>query len=285
MTRVEEVGGTTDVGSGKWGAALDARDRSRLAAYLDEVAATPVLRAIVRQSLEALALTDGSRVLEVGCGTGVFLPALAGVTGPSGRVVGLDHAPDFVAAARARVADLGLADCVEVMEGDALALPLADAAFDAAHCERVLMHLDDPVAALREMRRVVRPGGTVVAAEPDWAGIRIDHADREALDLLYGRWLRRLRQPAMGLELRRRMTEAGLVDVEVGWVTAGVMDEGVLAGYGLDLREPAAALVAEGRLDRARGEAAIAWLGEASRHGAYFATVGVMVARGTVPRG
>jgi SAM-dependent methyltransferase len=99
----------------------------------------------------------------------------------------------------------GLLEHVHVEQGDAYHLPYPDGAFDAAHCERLLMHLEDPVAALREMRRVVRPGGRVVVTEPDWAGLQIDHADRTAMRLLIDRWQRsRFANPSMGLELSGR---------------------------------------------------------------------------------
>ena len=79
----------------------------------------------------------------------------------------------------------------------------ADASFDAAHCERVLLHLDDPTTALREMPRVVRPGGTVVAAEPDSACFDIGHPDHEVIELLIGQANSHRRNPRIGLELNR----------------------------------------------------------------------------------
>ncbi len=98
----------------------------------------------------------------------------------------------------------GFAEVTE--EADAYRLPFAEDAFDTAHCERVLMHLEEPGAALAEMKRVVRPGGWVVAVEPDWAGLRIDHVDPDGLHLLLVR-ARRSRQPGMGVKLYRHMGE------------------------------------------------------------------------------
>jgi ubiquinone/menaquinone biosynthesis C-methylase UbiE len=127
----------------------------------------------------------GRSVLEVGCGNGVLLPRLADGVGSQRRVIGIDHSATFVEQARARMADAGLSAIVTVQQADAYALPFAAATFDIAHCERVLMHLEQPSAALAEMKRVVRPGGWLIAAEPDWGGIRIDHVDREGMDILY----------------------------------------------------------------------------------------------------
>lgn len=147
--------GATRVGSADWQPETVAQQHDAISAYLNDVFASPALHRITARTMALLALAPGEAVLEVGCGTGVFLPLLARAVGPGGRVVGLDHAPTFVEEARQRVAVDGLAATVEVEEGDAYRLPFPDASFDAAHCERVLMHLDDPDAALREMARVV----------------------------------------------------------------------------------------------------------------------------------
>lgn len=273
----------TRVSSADWQPEAVAQRHGEVSAYLAGVSATPALRMIADRTMALLALAPGERVLEVGCGTGVFLPLLARAVGPAGRVVGLDHAPTFVAEARAQIAAQGLGGYVVVEEGDASRLPFPDASFDAAHCERVLMHLDDPTIVLREMRRVVRPGGRVVAVEPDWGGLRIDHPDREALDLIYARNLRRTRQPDAGLTLHRRFAAVGLAEREVVPIVAATTDVALLRLYGLDLRPAAEALVGEGRLDRERVEAALAYLDDASRDGTFYATIAMCLAAGRVP--
>jgi SAM-dependent methyltransferase len=221
-------------------------------------------------------------VLEAGCGGGVFLPLLARAVGPTGRVVGLDHAPAFVAEARSRVADAGLAGTVTVEEGDACHLPYPDASFDAAHCERVLQHLADPAAALRELARVVRPGGWVVAAEPDWPGIRLDHPDRAGCDLLWQRSLTGA-QPDMGLTLYRRLADAGLADRRARPVTGAITELAVWRTYIADLRPTAEALVAEGQLTRERAEALLAYLNTADRDGRFYGCGVVHVVAGRTP--
>ena len=160
-------------------------------------------------ALELMAPLEGRSVLEVGCGTGVFLPRLVLAVGPGGEVVGVDHSAAFVAEAQAKVDAEGYGAFVTVQQADAYRLPFPDGSFDVAHCERVLMHLDDPSAALAEMKRVVRIGGWIVAAEPDWAGSRIDHVDKAGLEMLYARAVPN-RQPDIGLTLYRRIGQLGL---------------------------------------------------------------------------
>jgi len=103
----------------------------------------------------ALKLEARDAALDVGCGTGDDLSSLAAVVGPSGRVVGVDRSEELVAEARSRTRH---SSSVEVLVGDAQALPFSDDEFSAARVERVLMRLDEPRALLGELARVTRPG-------------------------------------------------------------------------------------------------------------------------------
>jgi SAM-dependent methyltransferase len=108
-------------------------------------------------------LIPGADVLDVGCGPGTITVDIARRVAP-GRVVGIDAAPDAVDAARAAVAEAGTQN-VEVRVDDVYAIAAPDASFDVVHAHQVLQHLADPVAALREMRRVCRPDGVVAARD------------------------------------------------------------------------------------------------------------------------
>jgi SAM-dependent methyltransferase len=103
--------------------------------------------------LEALAPQPGERLLDVGCGTGVVARQAAPRVAPGGRVCGLDLNAAMLDVARASEAD------VDWQQGDAAAMPLADAAFDVVVCQAALMFMPDPAAAVGEMRRVLASGG------------------------------------------------------------------------------------------------------------------------------
>jgi SAM-dependent methyltransferase len=104
-------------------------------------------------------LQPGERALDVACGSGAWARCAAARVGPHGQVVGLDISPEMLAVARRRNG-AGPADAtIAWRHGSADAIPLADAAFDVACCQLGLMFFPDRVAALREMRRVLAPGG------------------------------------------------------------------------------------------------------------------------------
>jgi len=113
--------------------------------------------------LEMVELEPGERVLDVACGTGLVSFRAAQTVGPTGAVVGTDISGQMVETARRIAAERGI-DNARFERADAEALPFADRAFDAAVCALGLMYVPDPIKALAEMRRVLRPGGRAAAA-------------------------------------------------------------------------------------------------------------------------
>jgi len=115
------------------------------------------------------ALVPGQVLLDVGCGPGTITIDLAARVAP-GEVVGLDRSERVVELAREAARSAG-APNVTFRAGDVYALPYGDASFDVVHAHQVLQHLTDPVAALRELRRVARPGGLVAVRDADYAAM------------------------------------------------------------------------------------------------------------------
>jgi SAM-dependent methyltransferase len=115
------------------------------------------------------ALEPHMRILDVGCGPGTITADLAALV-PDGEVTGLDAEPKVLDQARQVAADRGLKN-IEFTTGDVYALDYPDATFCVVHAHQVLQHLGDPVAALREMKRVCKPGGFVAVRDADYGGM------------------------------------------------------------------------------------------------------------------
>lgn len=130
------------------------------ALYFTAVQADPGWQAVLESFTRFLALPPTQRVLDVGCGPGQ-LPRLLTAAGHS--VTGLDHDPAMVVQAAAH------ATGSTYLVGDLLTLPFAPATFDAVLATNVVFLTADPARALREMARLVRPGGTVAMLNPSEA--------------------------------------------------------------------------------------------------------------------
>jgi ubiquinone/menaquinone biosynthesis C-methylase UbiE len=113
-------------------------------------------------------LRPGQSLLDIGCGPGTITTDLALLVAP-GQVIGLDASSEVVAQAEAYAADSGLTS-LRFEVGDLFALTYDDASFDVVHAHQVFQHLDDPVAAMVELRRVLRPGGLLAVRDSDYGG-------------------------------------------------------------------------------------------------------------------
>lgn len=113
-------------------------------------------------------LSPGLRLLDVGCGPGTITLDLAARVAP-GCTVGVDREAAVIAEARSLLRSRPIAP-VEFRTADAYALEFDDASFDVVHAHQLLQHLTDPVAALVEMRRVLRPGGVLAVRDGDYGG-------------------------------------------------------------------------------------------------------------------
>ena len=267
--------------SDAYGAAASTDVSAIAANWLEAQAIHPFIQATAVKTLEALALQPGERVVDVGCGTGVFLGALASGVGAAGAVAGLDHSSKLLAEARARLVAGGLDDLVTLHEGDAHRLPFPDGSFDAGHAERVLMHLEDPDQAIRELRRVVRPEGRVVAAEVYPMGATMDATDHELQAVIERELVKGFRHPWMGLELRRRFATAGLEDVRVAVVID--VEHELDPVEGEEMRRIGEALADAGTVDRARARRFAQRLFEASEGGFHCGYALMFIAVGRVP--
>lgn len=161
-------------------------------------------------------LHPGVDVLDIGCGPGTISADLARLVAP-GRVVAVDNAADAVAATAGEARARGMTN-LDALVGDAYDLAFPDACFDVVHAHQVLQHLSDPVAALREWRRVTKPGGVVAARESDYAAMTwypLDPLLTEWLELYHAVARANAGEPDAGRRLLAWAREAGFGEVTV----------------------------------------------------------------------
>ena len=170
-------------------------------------------------------------VLDIGSGPGTIT---AGLARRAGRIIGLDASAEMVNTARRRVNRRGITN-VTFEVGSAYNLPWSDDSFDVVYAHQVLQHLSDPVRALREARRVLRPGGLVAVRDADY-GTMVHGPTEPAIE----RWRRLYHQVTAanggeadaGRFLLSWVTEAGFVDPTVTTSTTTYADPAGRAIWG-----------------------------------------------------
>jgi SAM-dependent methyltransferase len=196
-------------------------DAAALIAALDEQASIPAIRRLRAASLEMAAIRSGSRVVDVGCGTGEVARALAATVGAHGWVVGIDASDTMLAEARRR-GTTGLP--LEFRTGDVTALDAGSGTFDAALCERVLQHVDHPAPAVAELVRITRRGGRVVATDTDWGMHAIHGADPELTAAIVDAWRDNAANGLSGRQLPALLADGGLRDITISADTMTSID-------------------------------------------------------------
>lgn len=206
-----------------------------------------ILNPATREVLARLPKIPAAQVLDIGCGQGNTTRLLAEVLAPA-SCIGLDFDPALVAYATAQTDNPAT---VSFRQGDATELPFADATFDVAFCRFLLIHMTDPVRVLREMLRVVKPGGFVIAFEADFA-FEMSDPPCPALAILNRIWQGVFQDPSAGRKLVRYFRNAGARDIQAGAAIQLEHDASTLKHvYRLTAEATAPAAVAKGVITEA----------------------------------
>jgi ubiquinone/menaquinone biosynthesis C-methylase UbiE len=236
MTETDESGIDLSRGSFKL-ADAETQDAAKLAMILDLMARRPAVQTLKAWALDQLAPAAGETAVDVGSGTGEDVVGLAKLIGPDGRAIGVEPSPGLRAEAVRRAAEAGVSVKreagagvsmdeagagagvfvegdgrvgVEFVDGYAGALPFEKESVDVLRSERVLQHVADPAGAVRDMARVLRPGGLIALIDTDWSTAIVHPADPGVLQRMVGYFLADSANPYSGRRLRGLLAEAGL---------------------------------------------------------------------------
>lgn len=250
-------------------------------AYLESLA--KFVRHLKQRSYELMRVAPGQRIADLGCGPASDTLALGALVGAAGRVIGIDNDPQMIAEAERRRLQADGALPVEHRLADARAMPFDDGHFDACRCERLFQHLAPPEPGMREMVRVTRRGGWIVALDTDWGSASIDSAEtgieRRIARARAERWLP---NGYAGRQLFRLFAAHGLADISVELHPLLTRDYGFARQAGvLDQVESealAAGEVTEDELGRWRAD-----LEKADAEGLFFGAVMQVLIAGRKP--
>ena len=183
----------------------DARDTDR--SYLSPEIVNQRL-----QTIEAMALREGERVLDAGCGSGLLSELISLRVGKSGQVTGVDLSEDMLALARNRCEALGN---VTLKRGSVTGLDLESGSFDVASCIQTLLYVENTMAALGELYRVLKSRGRVAILETDWRGAVLNSPDPATTRKVLDAWDAAVANPGLPPRLTQMLLEAGFSAIRV----------------------------------------------------------------------
>ncbi len=169
---------------------------------------------LVRQrdaTLQRLGLNHGERIVDVGCGPGFLCEMMAAAIGPVGQVIGIDISEDLIRFATSSKTS----ETIDYRVGDATALPVNAEEFDVAVSTQVLEYVADADAALREMARVLRPGGRAFIIDTDFDSWVWHAGDAERMARIMKAWDMHCADPRLPRTLAPRLRAAGFRVVNV----------------------------------------------------------------------
>lgn len=175
--------------------------------------AAPSVRARAR-ALDLLGLKPAELVIDVGAGSGIVTAEIARKITPGGRVFAIDPSPGLLEEARKYTLAEGISHHIDFRVADGRALPFG-AAFDAALCHWVLLHVDQPEKVVAEMKRVTRRGGRVLSVELDWETAMVSPGDRTITRKILHNAIDKHVEPWIGRRLPGIFAAAGFDEVRV----------------------------------------------------------------------
>ena len=247
---------------------------------LDLIAGIPFFREIKEESFRIIADTNPSRVLDAGCGTGADLAGLAFRVPSECQLVGLDASGTLLARAAERTGEYR--ERCSLVRGDLTKIPCKGNVFDACRIDRVLQHLKVPEAGIRELVRVLKPGGTLIAFDNDWDTLTISLDDEDTAARICRSWCDSFASGRIGQDLSGLFEACGITAIRAEPRVLLLTDLS-LAKQVFDLPDLLERMVQSGSLSP--GENASIWeeLIRRTRKGRFSAGYTGYLVRGTKP--
>ena len=197
----------------QWSSVDHTVDPDHFVNYLDNVSAMEYFQIYKKESYNLLNLREGHCALDIGCGAGDDVFAMAQIVGNTGRIVGIDNSETMIAEAKKRAEEVE--GHVEFCLGDAHNLDFEDNTFDSCRADRVFQHLKEPKKALSEMIRVARQGAWIFINEPDWETLVVDMPNKPLTRRILNYFCDEIQNSWCGRELFRLFNSTGLLKVSV----------------------------------------------------------------------
>ena len=225
---------------------LDPDAVHRLIERLESRGKEPAFTRLFENYARRLCLPTNARVLELGSGTGVIARLLASMAGKQIHVTGIDQSPALVEAAKQYAAHEKLEDRLAFKVGDAHALQFASGHFDAVIAHTVISHVSDPVTVLQQAYRVLKPSGTLVVFDGDYASLTYGFDDVEigrSVDWALARTV--FNNPVVMRHMSQLLATAGF---ELTEILSGLVSEIGQGSYFRSMADTYAPLMAESGL-------------------------------------
>jgi SAM-dependent methyltransferase len=223
----------------------------------------------------ALNLSPTDRVLDLGCGPGADSKVLRE---HSDHVIGLDLSPSMTRKAQAEV------PAASFLVADGQTLPFPDNSFDAVWMRLVLVHTPDPAATMREIARVLKPGGRVVLTEPDQGSHLVDTPHNDVFERIRAHRRTTFRNPTVGRNLPELATNAGLTITRTWLNPIQIRSFAIACAAGGPFDVATAQAITAGAITADEGAAYLASLEDLDQRGAFHfigLTVSLAAHRGT----
>ena len=261
---------------------VDQADPAELVGRLDTMHALEFFRSYKRETFALMQLGRGGKAADVGCGTGEDARQLAELVGEAGLVVGFDISEAMLSEARHRHG--AALPNLTFVQSSAAEIKADTSSFDAIRADRVLTHVPDPAGALREMVRVLVPGGRLVVSEPDMPGCWVNNVHHATSARILQAIAHSCASPFAARELYHHFQDAGLVEVRLMLRPVALTDP-QSADNILKFGSAIEAMVEKGRLGADEARLWLADFEERRRTGRFLGGATIFIVAGVKPGG